>query len=49
MLRGLVERDMENAWLAADIEPCPLDDLLGRSITYRIALGPGAEAHRRPP
>jgi len=34
--RGLVERDLENAWLAADTEAGPLDDLLGHSITYRI-------------
>jgi hypothetical protein len=40
--RGLVERDIENAWLAADTEAGPLDDLLGRSITYRIAVGPRA-------
>jgi hypothetical protein len=31
--RGLVERDLENAWLAADTEAGPLDDLLGHSIT----------------
>jgi hypothetical protein len=34
--RGLVERDIENAWLAGDGEGGPLDDLLGHSITYRI-------------
>jgi hypothetical protein len=39
---GLVERDLENAWLAADTEAGPLDDLLGHSITYRIAVGPRA-------
>ena len=38
--RGLVERDIENAWLAAGAEPGPLDDLIGHSITYRIAVGP---------
>jgi len=27
--RGLVERDIENAWLAAGAEPGPLDDLIG--------------------
>jgi hypothetical protein len=37
--RGLVERDLENAWLVADTEAGPLDDLLGHSITYRIAVG----------
>ena len=40
--RGLVERDLENAWLARDTEAGPLDDLLGHSITYRIAVGPRA-------
>jgi hypothetical protein len=40
--RGLLERDLENAWLAADTEAGPLDDLLGHSITYRIAVGPRA-------
>jgi hypothetical protein len=40
---GRVERDIESAWLSAD-EPGsgPLDDLLGHSITYRIAVGPRA-------
>ncbi len=27
--RGIVERDIENAWLAGDGEPGPLDDLIG--------------------
>jgi hypothetical protein len=40
--RGLVERDIENTWLAGDGEAGPLDDLLGHSITYRIAVGPRA-------
>jgi ribosomal protein S27E len=40
--RGLIERDIENAWLAEDGEGGPLDDLLGHSITYRIAVGPRA-------
>jgi hypothetical protein len=40
--RGLVERDLENAWLSADTEAGPVDDLLGHSITYRIAVGPRA-------
>ena len=30
--RGLIERDIENAWLAAGAEPGPLDDLIGHSI-----------------
>jgi hypothetical protein len=38
--RGLVERDLENAWLANPGEGGPLDDLIGHSITYRIAVGP---------
>ena len=40
--RGLIERDIENAWLAGDGEGGALDDLLGHSITYRIAVGPRA-------
>ena len=40
--RGLIERDSENAWLTAEAEPGPLDDLIGHSITYRIAVGPRA-------
>jgi hypothetical protein len=40
--RGLIERDIENAWLAAGAEPGPLDDVLGHSMTYRIAVGPRA-------
>jgi hypothetical protein len=40
--RGLIERDIENAWLATDFEAGPLDDLIGHSITYRIAVGPRA-------
>ena len=40
--RGLIERDMENAWLAGDGEAGPLDDLIGPSITCRIAVGPRA-------
>jgi hypothetical protein len=40
--RGLIERDIENAWLAGDFEAGPLDDLIGHSITYRIAVGPRA-------
>lgn len=41
-LRGLIERDMQNAWLATQGEGGPLDDLIGHSITYRIAVGPRA-------
>jgi hypothetical protein len=39
---GLIERDIEDAWLAADSEAGPLDDLIGHSIAYRIAVGPRA-------
>ncbi len=38
--QGLVERDIESAWLAEEGEGGPLDDLLGHSIMYRIAVGP---------
>ncbi len=37
--RGLVERDMKNGWFTTDRPGGPLDDLIGHSITYRIALG----------
>jgi hypothetical protein len=40
--RGLIERDVEKAWLASEDEAGPLDDLIGHSITYRIAVGPRA-------
>ena len=41
--RGLIERDAENAWLSGEPgEAGALDDLIGRSITYRIAVGPRA-------
>jgi hypothetical protein len=38
--RGVIERDLESAWLAMQGESGPLDDLIGHSITYRIAAGP---------
>jgi len=39
--RGLLERDVENSYLAAEaMEAGLLDQLLGHSITYRIAVGP---------
>jgi hypothetical protein len=31
--RGLIERDIEKAWLASDDEAGPMDDLIGHSIT----------------
>jgi Putative transposase len=37
--RGLIERDIDNGWLATDFEACPLDDRIGHSIIYRIAVG----------
>jgi hypothetical protein len=40
--RGLIERDMQNAWLSTQAEGGPLDDLIGHSITYRVAVGPRA-------
>ncbi|MFO1455070.1 MAG: transposase [Steroidobacteraceae bacterium] len=41
--RGLIERDAERAWLSGEPgEAGALDDLIGRSITYRIAVGPRA-------
>lgn len=39
---GLIERDLESAWLTTGAEPGALDDLIGHSITYRIAVGPRA-------
>ncbi|MEO8313841.1 MAG: hypothetical protein ABI645_03505 [Pseudomonadota bacterium] len=34
---------IENAWLSADAAGSgPIDDVLGHSITYRIAVGPRA-------
>ena len=39
----LLERDAENSYQATDaLEAGPLDELLGHSITYRIAVGPHA-------
>lgn len=40
--RGHIERAIERAWLISGAEPGPLDDLIGHSITYRIAMGPRA-------
>jgi hypothetical protein len=38
--RGLLERDVENGYLAGGIvDDDPLNQLLGPSITYRIAVG----------
>jgi hypothetical protein len=39
--QGLLERDAENSHLAGDaLEAGPMEQLLGSSITYRIAVGP---------
>ena len=39
--QGSLERDVEHSYLAAQaIEAGPMDQLLGHSITYRIAVGP---------
>jgi Putative transposase len=39
--QGLLERDAENSYLIGDgLEAGPMDQLLGSSITYRIAVGP---------
>lgn len=38
---GLLERDAENSYLATDtVDEDPMNQLLGHSITYRIAVGP---------
>ena len=39
--QGLRERDVENAYLVGDdLEAGPMEQLLGSSISYRIAVGP---------
>ncbi len=39
--QGLLERDAENSYLASDgADEDPMNQLLGHSITYRIAVGP---------
>ena len=39
--QGLLERGAENSYLSGDgAEPEPIDQLLGHSITYRVAVGP---------
>ena len=38
--QGLLERNVEQSYLAGeDIEAGPMDQLLGHSISYRIAVG----------
>jgi len=39
--QGLLERDAQHSYLAGEsVETDPMDQLLGHSITYRIAVGP---------
>jgi len=41
--QGLLERDAENSYLASEaVDNDPMNQLLGHSITYRIAVGPQA-------
>jgi hypothetical protein len=41
--QGLLERDAENSYLTSDtVDEDPMNQLLGHSITYRIAVGPRA-------
>jgi len=45
--QGLLERDAEESDLQLDPKSGgPMDDLLGRSITYRVAVGPPARGRR---
>src|SRR5690625_5808118 len=38
--QGLLERDVENSYLASDaVDDDPMTHLLGQSINYRIAVG----------
>lgn len=41
-VRAACNPGIAQAWLAGDGEAGPLDDLLGHSIAYRIAVGPRA-------
>ncbi len=41
--QGLLTRDVENSYLASDaVDEDPMTQLLGHSVTYRIAVGPQA-------
>jgi hypothetical protein len=41
--QGLLQRDAENSYLSTDAVPeDPMNQLLGHSIIYRIAVGPQA-------
>jgi len=38
--QGLLQQDAENSYLELDTDEQPMDQLIGNSITYRIAVGP---------
>jgi hypothetical protein len=38
--QGLLQQDAENSYLNLDTDEQPMDQLIGNSITYRIAIGP---------
>jgi hypothetical protein len=38
--QGLLQQDAENSYLELDTDEQPMDQLIGNSITYRIAIGP---------
>ena len=41
--QGLLERDAETSYVSSDtVDEDPMNQLLGHSITYRIAVGPQA-------
>ena len=45
--QGLLVRDFESSFLTLDLaEVSGFDDLLGHSITYRIALGPSSQGRK---
>ena len=44
--QSLIARDMHSAWFSDVSEAGPLDDLIGHSITYRIAVSPTAGQQR---
>ena len=46
--RGLLVRDDENSYLEWDGETSPMDDVIGHSVTYRIAVGPHQGQKRSP-
>src|SRR3989344_5211259 len=41
--QGLLEQDAENSYLTGDaVDEDPMHQLLGHSVTYRVAVGPQA-------